>query len=114
MTPNQFLQAVTTLYPDLQAELASYDGLFHLQMDRFRVRVERDIRAHNDASVKSAMALAARGYADGDDTVRNAIDTGFAEAILAGHTRQDITWAWARMPDSLRRLYIAVWGSPPL
>ena len=114
MTPIQFLQAATTLYPDLQAELAGYDGLFHLQMDRFRVRVERDIRARDESAVKAALTLAARACAGGDAMVRSAVDTSFAEALFAGHSAEDAAWAWARTPDTLRRLYLAVWGRPPL
>lgn len=114
MTQEEFLESALRIYPDLQPEFEELEDLFHLQMDRLRFRMERDFRACDEKSVKATMELAASCHRQGSDLMKNAIDTSFAEAVFAGHAKEDIKWAWGLTPGLIRELYVSFWGKEPI
>ena len=114
MTQEEFLEAALRIYPDLQPEFEELEDLFHLQMDRFRYRLERDFRARDEKNIKAAMELAASCHRQGSELMKGAVDTSFAEAVFAGHAKEDIKWAWGLTPDLIRGLYVSFWGKEPI
>jgi hypothetical protein len=114
MTQEEFLEAALRIYPDLQPEFEELDDLFHLQMDRLRFRMERDILARDEKSVKATMELAVSCHRFGSDVMKDAIDISFAEAVFAGHAKEDIKWAWGLTPGLIKKLYVRCWGKEPI
>src|SRR5690606_25729057 len=113
MTIEDFLRSARILYPDLRVDFDDLEGFIHLQMDKFRCKVELDIKARDKLAVTKAMALAVACYQQGDWQLKEAIDVSFAEAIFAGHTEPDISWAWQNTPEIIRNLHLAFWGKRP-
>ena len=110
VSDNEFVCEVVTLYPDLKEEFDELDGLIHLQMDRFRYRMEEDMKERNEEKVLCSYILAEKCYRYGGEALKNAVDTSFAEAVFSGHDKETIAWGWQLMPPVLKKLYVVFWG----
>jgi len=106
----QFIEEALKLFPDLKEDFVELDSLLHLQMDRFRYRVERELEKRNEEKILKSFMLIERCYRYGGETLKNAVDTSFVEAIFAGHDKEIIKWGWDLMPHILRDLYVSFWG----
>ncbi len=108
-----FLQAALQLIPELQEEFLELDGLLHLQMDRFRYRVEVELDGRNSELVLQSFRLIETCLRYGSDNLQNAADTCFVEGVLIGHDEDTIRWGWDLMPHLLKEYHIAFWGHGP-
>lgn len=48
------------------------------------------------------------------DAVKNCIDVSYVENLMWDLKREDKAWFWPRIPENLRKLYVAFWGGPTL
>lgn len=110
ISEQEFLQETLKLFPDLKEDLLELDNLLHLQMDRFRYRVEEELQKRNKEKILKSFMLIERCYRYGGETLKDAVDTSFVEGIFAGHDKETIKWAWELMPQILRDLYVSFWG----
>lgn len=114
MDEKEFLTRALEIFPDLREEFQELDELFHLQMSRFSYRTEEEIKSRNEETVRKSYLLAEKCYLEGNDKMKDAVDTCYAESVVSSFSGEAIIWAWARFPETLRALYVAMWGKAPI
>jgi len=110
ISENDFISEALDLYPDLERDFKELEGLLHLQMDRFRYRVEEEMVRRSEEKVLKSFMLAEKCYRNGIDDLKSAVVTSFAEAIYSGHDKKTIKWGWKLFPDVLKEHYVTFWG----
>ena len=58
ITKQEFVDGVVGLFPDIKDDIVELNELIHLQMDRFRYRVEDEMKKRNGELVLQSFMLA--------------------------------------------------------
>ena len=48
----------------------------------------------------------------GSESVKSCIDVSYVENLMWNLEQDDKKWAWPLFPQSLRSIYVAIWGEP--
>ena len=79
--PSSFVQLVSSVYPDLRAELDEDDGLECAQMRTFCDHTQAAIDRGDMATVVTCFGIADRVIGEGDDSMQNAIHVSYLEHL---------------------------------
>jgi len=110
VSDQQFIEEALKLFPDIKEGFVELDGLLHLQMDRFRYRVEEELKDRNKEIVIKSFMLIERCHEYGSEKLKKAVGTSFVEGVFVGHDTETIKWGWDLMPKSLREIFVSFWG----
>jgi len=110
ISDQEFLEEALKLFPDLKDDFLELDSLLHLQVERFRYRVEEELKKRDKEKILNSFMLMERCHRYGGETLKNAVNTSFVEGIFVGHDKETIKWGWELMPKILRDLYVSFWG----
>jgi hypothetical protein len=69
-------------------------------------------RERDGAAIQAHTELLAKQYQSGGKAVRDAIDIAYAENLMWDLDDAARAWAWPRFSETVRRLYVEMWGEP--
>lgn len=72
----------------------------------------QSIHQRDERSFLGQVELVARQYDGGSKPMRNCIDVAYVENLMWNLPDHDKKWAWSRLPENLKKLYVAMWGAP--
>src|SRR5215467_10797447 len=98
-----FLKELKTLFPQLRDDLNAEYGLFHLEMDVFRIFAQQAINDGDVEKVRLCFKLADKYLNEGTNKVSNAIVVSFVEHLAL----QKAQWAWELLTPRLSQAYLA-------
>lgn len=100
---SEFLKTLKAEFPALRDPINAEEGLLHFEMDVFRHFIQQAIGTR-DEIVAWAFELANKAYRNGNAKLRNVVDVSFVEPMDFN------SWAWERLPETLRDLYFRFHG----
>lgn len=88
------------------------DVVDYLWVEALADVTNESIHQRDERSFLEQVELVARQYDRGSEPVRNCIDVAYAENLMWNLPDHDKKWAWSRLPENLKELYVAMWGTP--
>ncbi|HEX5211352.1 MAG TPA: hypothetical protein VFW22_06420 [Pseudolabrys sp.] len=108
MNESEFLKLLKERLPELREAL---DKEKYFVVDKFMRHAQRAIYDEDRACFEICVRLAEEAYLNGDKDMKSSIDTMFMENLEFVTPRRSHYWAWEMLPDSLKELYVAFWGT---
>jgi len=108
MNESKFLELLKERLPELRQAIE--EGPYNAFREFMRC-AQRAIYDEDRARLEICVRLAEETYLNGDKDLRSCIDTMFMEDLEFVTPRHSHYWAWEMIPDCLKELYVAFWGT---
>ena len=100
-----FLKDVKESFPEIRDILNSEHGLIHCEMLAFLYFVRTQIEENKVKEVTRAFQIIEHHFKNGNSALVNAIAVSFLEHLDLGIAKGNISWAYEKLPSSLREPY---------
>ncbi len=88
------------------------NDLFYLWIEALADVTNEFIQQKSESEIRCLFAFFSRRFDTENEKIKNCIEVSYVENLMFDAGNADAEWAWPYLPENLKRLYVAMWGSP--